>query len=132
MDKLHHIPIDRVAARVIGAGVKYEPATKGVPVDSDNPLPVAKSLPAALKDNPSFSDLTGKRRGRLTVVGVSESQYSRWVCRCDCGRYTIRSAAAIKNANNEQDRCSHCRHLAFLKREEHYRNHGKDADIRKF
>lgn len=132
MDKLHPIPVDRVAARVVGKGFQYEPATRGSASDSETPIPVAKKLPRALTQNPGFVNLTGNRIGRLTVVGVSEARYSTWVCRCDCGRYCLRSAAAIKNESNSQDRCSHCRHLAFLKRDEYRRTYGKDVDIRKF
>jgi hypothetical protein len=36
----------------------------------------------------NFIDLTGKRFGRLTVVGIYDRTPNgciRWRCRCDCG-----------------------------------------------
>ena len=37
-----------------------------------------------------IKDLSGKRVGRLTVIGLSEKQsgrHLRWKCQCDCGNY---------------------------------------------
>lgn len=39
---------------------------------------------------------------------------------------------AVLNPENAQDRCEHCRHLAFLKREEIWRRDGRDVDVREF
>lgn len=94
MDKLHATPVDRVAARVIGKGVQYQPATKGVAVDSETPLPIAR--PTRFRSQ-GWVDLTGARIGRLLVIGISADRRDRWVCRCDCGRYTLRTAKAVKN-----------------------------------
>lgn len=131
MDKLHEMPIDRVAARVIGKGYQYTPQCKGQPVDSDLPIQVM-AITNVIHNRQGFTDLTGQRIGRLTVLGMSSQTPNRWVCRCDCGRYTQRTAKAIKNPENSQDRCSHCKHLAFLKREDERRSTGKHVDIRKF
>lgn len=124
---LHAAPVDRAAARVISKGVQYQPAAR-MDCDSDLPLPIIKLT----VKNTNFVDLTGQRVGRLLVLGISAASLgSRWVCRCDCGHYTIRTARAIKSAENAQDRCSHCKHLAFLKRSEHWRLYKKDVDIKK-
>ena len=40
-------------------------------------------------------NLTGKKAGRLTVIGYSE-QGKRWVCRCSCGNYVHRRMKSIK------------------------------------
>lgn len=115
-------PVNKTAALVVGKGVHYEPNKKVTTADSGTPLPI---------DKRKKCDCVGLRRGRLTVVGYSTVN-GRLVVRCDCGTYTLRKAKAMKNEANEQDRCEHCRHLAFLKRAEHYRRTGKDADIRDF
>jgi hypothetical protein len=48
------------------------------------------------------SDLTGKRFGRLVVVSKTEPnrhKQSRWVCKCDCGKETIRVHASLMNGD---------------------------------
>lgn len=49
-------------------------------------------------------DLTGKRFGRLTVLGRSDRRGSRgarttplWECRCDCGEITYKAADTLTN-----------------------------------
>lgn len=37
-------------------------------------------------------DITGRRFGRLTVLGfshVGETRYAQWICACDCGARTV-------------------------------------------
>ena len=55
-----------------------------------------------------LEDLTGARQGKLTVVGFSEGLKARWVVKCECGFYEIRTTQAIKNPNNGNDCCSEC------------------------
>lgn len=50
---------------------------------------------------PEFVDLTGRRFGRLTVIGRAEDYISptgkktvRWMCKCDCGR----SVTVLRNS----------------------------------
>jgi len=47
---------------------------------------------------PPLKDLTGRRYGRLTVIGREPGNYvspegdtiiTRWRCRCDCGAETV-------------------------------------------
>ncbi len=128
----HTIPINRDAARVIKPGEHYIPHKKIMNVHRSTPLKVQKPIPKSIRNNKGFSDLTGSRRGRLTVLGMSADDLTLWVCRCDCGRYTTRKAKAIKNPNNEQDRCEECRQLAYLKREEIWRRTGKNVNITQF
>lgn len=77
----------------------------------------------------SRGDLTGLSKGRLTVVGKLKSS-TKWVCRCACGKFVLRNAKKIKLAQYHQnaniDACRVCCHLAFLKRNEHWRRTGKD------
>lgn len=64
-----------------------------------------------MKNLSKVKDLTGKRFGRLTVIGIDEGRQSRktyWICQCDCGKITshrsdglqsgsIRSCGCLKN-----------------------------------
>lgn len=46
-------------------------------------------------------DLTGQRFGRLTVIEQAESRNknSAWLCKCDCGKYTVVSAPNLKSGS---------------------------------
>lgn len=121
------VPVDRVAARVVAPGQEYVPDKKVVNHDSDLPLSIRPFNKAEVKAQ-GFIDLRAHRFGRFIVLGISAEHQGRWVVRCACGRYSTRTTKAIKNPRNSEDRCEHCRHLAFLKREEYYRRHGKDKD----
>lgn len=53
---------------------------------------------------PAFKDLTGKRIGRLTVIGPHPIRTSykmiRWICRCDCGKEKLITTANIGSNTN--------------------------------
>lgn len=124
-DSVLRSPVDGVAARVLRPGVKYEPRKRILTADQSAPFTVV-AFTRAHRNSPYFMDLTGRRVGRLTVYGLTQNG-GRWACRCDCGAHTLRTAKAIKNPSNAAvDRCEHCRHLAFLQREDHYRQTGRD------
>lgn len=125
MKDIHaRIPIDRIAARAISAGVAYSPQKSIRNLDTDLPIKTRESTQTERRSN-GFVDLSGRRVGRFTVLGMASQINAMWVLRCDCGRYTTRTAKAIKNPQNTNDRCEHCRHLAFLKCEEHWRRTGR-------
>ncbi len=68
---------------------------------------------------PSGTDnLIGHRFGRFTVIGWLDrhpKKGSRWLCRCTCGTYAARRSKSITNPENADiDRCTQCRHTAFL------------------
>jgi hypothetical protein len=65
---------------------------------------------------PSFEDFTGRRIGRLTVVGRSgkKDRGTRWLVRCDCGRYEGRRTKTLKNLRS--DRCSECDRLDQIRK----------------
>lgn len=49
-----------------------------------------------------FQDLTGKRFGKLTVVERAcpeKKDKVYWVCRCDCGNYSIATSGNLKSGN---------------------------------
>lgn len=132
MDDIHsRKPVDRLAAQVVQPGVHFTPEKKVLSNDSDTPIAV-RPIPKAARSAKNFDDLTGRKFGRFTVIGLARDFKKQWVVRCDCGRYSTRHSKAVKNPANEQDRCEHCRHLAYLKREEHWRRTGRDRDIREF
>ncbi len=66
-------------------------------------------------------DLTGRKKGRLTVVGLSASfrgvsrKGLRWVVRCSCGMYEIRTEKTIKKGS-DKDMCQRCNDVRYLKR----------------
>ncbi len=123
-------PIDAVAARVISNGESFEYKANGTDQDSELPLPITKATKAQLM-NPKFKDLTGSQLGRLVVLGRSADRKGRWVCRCVCGRYALRSAAAIAAAAPDAA-CTQCYLLAVAKRKDFERRTGRQADTRSF
>jgi len=124
-------PVDRVAAQVTARGFHYEPAKHVQTRDSDTPLAI-REIQSVERNASGFINLAGMTFGRFVVLGISADYARHWVVRCSCGRYSTRTAKAIKNPENTQDRCEHCRHLAFLKREEAFRRTGRNQNIRNF
>lgn len=58
-------------------------------------------------------DLTGKKYGKLTVLGLSDKRGSRgrvtrplWECRCECGAITYKASDTLKNS--EISMCAAC------------------------
>ena len=126
MDKIFtSVPVNETAARVVAKGVNWEPQKKIQVVEQDTPLPI-KNPP------PNIENVTGVRFGRFVVIGYSKNAGGKWVCRCDCGRYALRRTRAVKNADNSQDRCELCRHLAYVKRADAWLRTGVDQDIRSY
>lgn len=123
MDHTHSKPINKTAARVLSRGDEYMPDKRVQNVHSELPLPTVQC-------GHNRDDLTGFRRGRLVAVGVWAERTDRWVMRCDCGAYTVRSAKAVRNPANEKDACEHCRHLMYLQRHDEYRQTGRNRERR--
>ena len=126
MDDIHaKVPVDRVAVRVVGPGEHFDPNKKIQTNDRSTPIPT-RPVPFGVED------LTGTRMGRLTVLGLARDFKKHWVVRCDCGTYTTRRRKSILNPGNGADRCEHCRHLAFLKRDDLWRRTGKEVSYDEF
>jgi hypothetical protein len=123
-DVIASVPVNRVAKKVTSRGFKYEPDKKVQTINSDAPLPM-KRLSRVQQD------LSGIRFGRLTAIGPFAKRRKRWVCRCDCGTYTVRTAKAVKNGDN-YDACDHCLHLMYLKKNDFWRRTGKHRDGKDF
>nr|CAC9204713.1 Uncharacterised protein [Escherichia coli] len=98
-----------MAATVTGKGFEYQPNCQ---INCDEYVGPPETVP--LKDlalDPSFVDLTGRKKGRFTVIGLmKEKKKGRWLVRCVCGTYTTRSAKSIKGADSNPN--AHWMHAA--------------------
>ncbi|MEY2117100.1 hypothetical protein [Rhodanobacter sp. FW106-PBR-R2A-1-13] len=118
-------PVNRVAKDVIGGGEHYEHVPKGQSnVDQQHAYPTRElaEIPVNLRH------LLGYRYGRLTVVGLALVP-SRWVVRCNCGTYSLRTTKAICNPINNIDSCQSCQHKLFLRRREIYQRTGREPEL---
>lgn len=103
---------NRTASLVVSTGVSWDgPKTHEDSQDSDLPLPVMIPEPWVFRSG--LPDLTGKRRGRLVVVGFSATVPKRWVCRCDCGKFTLRKTRSI--SIEEFDACYECCRVIWIR-----------------
>ena len=104
-------PLDRKAATVAGRG--------DAAGDGETERMLAPPRIVAAPSDPGFTDLTGQRAGRLTVLGYTDaasrqsSAGAPWACRCDCGDFTIARSKSIR-ACQRGDRfplmCARCHH----------------------
>lgn len=101
-------PIDGNAAGVLRGGAHFVSKKKIQTADQETPH-ATKPLP---RDVP---DLRGRVCGWLTVVGLSADVRKKWVVRCVCGMYTLRTTKAIRNPANSADKCEQCRQVEFLR-----------------
>ncbi|HHU2814400.1 hypothetical protein N3K64_04780 [Escherichia coli] len=135
---MKRLPVDRVAARVAGKGVDWTPNKVIQTGDSDLPLPICPTHDIKnLQQRREVESMIGRKRGRLTIIGLAAIQGSgksgaRYVVRCVCGTYTYRRSAPFKKNSDEFDGCERCRELLYLKRSEYFRRTGKDADWSQF
>ena len=57
---------------------------------------------------PKLIDLTGQRFGRLVVVGRAENDKHnqiRYLCKCDCGKYTTVNASSLRSGGSQSCGC---------------------------
>lgn len=125
------VPINGTAARVVSGGTHYVSGKKvATPVFETRPPLRAET--AIDRSGQGYRNQTGTRRGRLVVVGLAEGKAVKWVARCDCGVYVLRSNKAIRNEANETDACPECSNLMYIQRRELFKRSGKDAHLRDF
>jgi hypothetical protein len=112
------LPVDRVAARVVKRGEQWQTPMKPAPhhVESKLPIPI-KPFEASVVDR--VRQLVGRKRGRLTVLGLAESQgtsrqQAKWVVRCDCGNYERRTRIERWLNQPGDDACRECRARYFI------------------
>jgi len=119
-------PINRLARSVIGGGAHFEYKRNKASRDQNRPYHV-RPIRFCEEFSSAHVDFTGQRKGRLVVLGMSDikgggdhrTQRGRWVCRCDCGMYTLRKAAALKKTTIHM--CDECSHLEQLKGKQTWR-----------
>ena len=130
----YHTPVNNLARKVTSTPCGYVPCKKvGENHYHSYAQPPLTTIIESDRRNPSFTDLTGSRFGRFTVVGLARGFKGRWVVRCVCGKYEMRRQKAIINKENYGDCCQICRHLQFLKSRHHYKTTGDDSkSIRDF
>lgn len=75
----------------------------------------------------------GEKHGDLTVVGYygSGKSGSRWLVRCHCGSYEIRTAKALR-PKEHRDQCQACNHALQARAHEHWRRTGRRLSIVEF
>ena len=113
-------PVNKLAAMVVSGGEHYEPKAKTAVLHFEN-MPELPELPNTYSLKVQLAAMIGKRQGRLVVVawwgsGKSTGKKAAWLCRCDCGEFTVRTGKAMKNPKNEGDRCYKCMDLVYLRR----------------
>jgi hypothetical protein len=99
------VAVDKQTALAMGGGQAYAP-----PQASDQPTyyapPPLRTVPA----DPNLEDLTGRRFGRLLVLGLAaigfDGKKTRWACRCTCGKYSTHRGPALTAGHEE--RCHDC------------------------
>ena len=110
-------PVNKQAGMLFAKGEHYEP-TLGNYNFIYKDIPPMKEIPAHTLPDPGFINLTGRKIGRLTVIGMSIKP-SRWVCRCLCGNYIIRQSKTLRKPESELHgsglMCDECSHLEDLK-----------------
>lgn len=113
-------PINKIAANVVAKSLD-----KGTNYHPGNHLTSALPLPIIQYTGLRKDDLIGKRKGRFVVIGLSASFIGssgkglRWVVKCDCGRYEIRTTTTIKKGSHI-DSCLDCKKTASLRRKENW------------
>lgn len=120
-------PIDKSAAVVVSRGTHFVPKLKDEPttVEQRHPLPIRPIVEVPV----NLRHLVGYKFGRLTVIGFS-TQPKRWVVRCACGIYLIRTSAAIKNPENGSDACRTCWMALYQQKREMMRRLGREVTIK--
>jgi hypothetical protein len=107
------LPVNSTAMKVTSSGYVFDPTKHGTP---HNGYTCSDEMPTLRSGSNVVPDLSGRRFGKFRVIGLSDKP-GRWVVQCQCGKYELRSAKAIKNPSNNQDACLHCRHETFLAKE---------------
>lgn len=119
-DGVQRDPIDRTAAMILGKGV----APPAVKITCDH----WEIRPQLKKHVSKDCDITGTRQGRLVAIGMHHDRNDRWVVRCDCGSFELRTARAMKNPANSADKCVKCRRLDQAKRHHEFATTGRNRE----
>lgn len=118
-------PIDSMAARVTGKGTPdIDYSATDSQYHSHAPLPLGKPD----RSQPQFVDYTGRRRGRMRVIGYVRAgpndSGARWLVQCECSMYELRRSRALRNANQD-DMCRRCNAIRMGQKQAHFDKHGR-------
>jgi hypothetical protein len=119
-DKTHRTPVDIISVKLFSKGVSPLKVNTGS-FDSFDVCPPLHQRPLFSKPE---HNLRGKKFGRFVVIGMHKHKLGRWVVKCSCGKYELRTARAINNPINSKDKCVFCRKLDVSKRCHEYRING--------
>lgn len=112
-------PVNRTAGMVVGPGdPRHECTFNPIVYRSDSP-----SMRIVPFTGPADMDLSGVKIGRWRVVGYlgKAKQWShktgRWLVKCDCGAYELRTSKSLRNPDAVQ-MCQGCAYTEKIKRGE--------------
>lgn len=115
-------PANATAARVTSKGTHFTPK-----MNEANHIAHWDAPPKMRKVDTSTGapNLVGAKFGRFTVVGCLDDTNGasrkeipiKWVVRCACGDYEVRTSRAVRNPANSEDRCRVCRTFEQRKRD---------------
>jgi hypothetical protein len=118
-------PVDKNTAMAISGGTHYEANHKK---DIAHLLfkikPVLPELPPSKEIQEQSKKHIGERRSRLVIVAWFASG-GRWLCRCDCGYYTVRKLSFLKH-KDIVDACPECLFVIEKRRHNNWVTTGKD------
>jgi hypothetical protein len=99
------VAVDKQTALAMKGGEVYTP-----PQEAQQPTYYAPPPLRPVPSDPNFQDLTGRRFGRLLVLGLAaigfDGKKTRWSCRCTCGKYSTHRGPALSGGH--EDRCHDC------------------------
>ena len=118
--------VNKNTAMAISGGTNYEPnyrrdVSQGI--FKIRPLIPEPPQNAANEINKQSKIYVGQRRSRLVVVAWFGAG-GRWLCRCDCGYYTVRKISFLKN-KDFFDACPECMHVVKQKLRNHWLKTGE-------
>lgn len=128
MERLHHLPIDGNAKRVISKASVNDEFRSRFRIKN---LGISYwSTPMSHVETPrasNFTDLTGTTFGRLCVIGYLGKK--KWQCRCSCGYFVKRQTNVILKALSDPSQmCPECYELCIIKKRDIQRRTGKHAE----
>jgi hypothetical protein len=85
-----------------------------------------------MRTGPKVMDLSGRRFGRLVVIGMVEAgndaaRTRRWLCLCECGNHAVKSFDSLMRATGN----SGCRICFGLFQAKQHRKHGATVGLKK-
>ena len=113
-------PVNSTAALVVGKGTHWAPLSYRGEREWSTP-PDIGVISSSARADPNFRDFTGTALGRLVCVGIAAEPRSKstggskWVMRCSCSNFVIRSTRALKKQANSDDCCSTCQALRAIR-----------------